>query len=123
MKQNAYRQNIMKKKLNERRNHGTKVLVWTLNASTKAIIEDLGYDVQPYLYKVTTRRFANIKGIKNPFLKDLHYSCQRGKKFVVSSLKHADRKVLDDYGIRYEPIKFKIYLQTKKSGKFQAFLF
>ena len=100
----------MKKKLKERRNHGAKILIWNLNASTKAIVEDLGYEVEPYLYKVSTRRFANVKGIKNTFLRDLHYSSQKGKKFVVSSLKRADRKVLDDYGIRYEPIKFKIYL-------------
>ena len=110
MKQKCYRENVMKKKLTERRNHGTKVLIWTLNASTKAIIEDLGYSVEPYLYKVPTRKFANIKGIKNTLIKDLHYSYQSGKKFVVSSLKHGDRKILDDYGIRYEPIKFKIYL-------------
>lgn len=110
MKKQCYRQSKLKKQLLHKRMNGEDVLVWKLNPSKKEDIEKLGYRVEPFLYIVQTRCFYNIKKIHNSMLKDLHYMKKNGRNYQVRTLTQAEQKILDEFGIQYYPLKYKIYL-------------
>lgn len=111
MKNKCYLQSKLKKELDIKRNKGVKVLVWKLSKERKEEIENMGYRVEPYLYSIRTRMFGNIRNIKSTLLKDLHYMKKRGKDYEVRFLKKDDKKILDEMGIKYYPVKYKIYLK------------
>ena len=110
MKNKNYQQAILKKQLRQKKENGVKFLIWQLTPEKKEIIEQFGYYVEPYLYQITTRTFCNLKTLKSNLLKDLHYMNKRGKRFEVRKLKSKEKKILDDFGIKYKPVKYKIYL-------------
>ena len=110
MKNKNYRQNKLKKQLREKKNNGVKFLIWELTPEKKEQIESFGYYVEPYLYLINTRTFLNIRNINSNLLKDLHYMNKRGKRYKVCRLKKGEKEILDSYGIRYKPTKYKIHL-------------
>lgn len=110
MKNKTYKQSKLKKQLREKKNNGIKVLIWKLTPEKKEFIESLGYYAEPYIYQINTRTFSNIRLIKSRLLKDLHYMNKRGKRFECRILKKAEKEILDELGIKYRPIKYKIYL-------------
>lgn len=111
MKAKCYKQSKLKKQLAEKRKQGVRVLVWSLTPIRRQEIEELGYIVEPYLFSIKTRTFQNIKNIQSTLLKDLHYMKKRGKEYEVRTLKYGEKEILEEYGIRYRPVKYKIYLR------------
>lgn len=93
--------------LKERR---VKVVTWKLTKKQKEYIENLGYKVIPYLYVVRTKTLKNLYSVNNNMLKEIHYSSKQGKKTIVLMLKKDDMEVLDEYHIKFYPVKFKIHL-------------
>lgn len=114
MKNKCYKQSKLKKQLAEKRNQGVKVIIWRLTPAKKQEIEELGYLVEPYLFSIKTRTFHNIKNVSSTLLKDLHYMKKRGKEYEVRTLKRGDKETLEEYGIKYRPVKYKIYLRWKE---------
>lgn len=110
MKNKNYRQSKLKKQLREKKYNGVKVLKWTLTPENKKLVESFGYYVEPYIYKINTKNFSNIRSIESRLLKDLHYMNKRGKRFICRPLNKAEKEVLDDAGVKYIAVKFKIYL-------------
>lgn len=110
MKNRNYREEKLRKQLQQKRREGKKVLIWDLSPNKRKQIEELGYRVEPYLYEIKTRTFYNVRALKSSLLKDLHYMHKRGKLLEVRTLKRGELETLDSYGIRYRPIRFKIYL-------------
>lgn len=110
MKKAAYEHSKLKKDLALRRQRGIKVVIWKMSDKKKGEVEELGYRVEPYLYAIRTRTFKNIRNLNSTLLKDLHHMKKNGKDLEVRMLKHGDKEVLDKYGIKYYPIKYKIYL-------------
>ena len=110
MKNKAYRHSKLKKQLIQKREQGHKVLEWRLSKGKRIEIEELGYRVEPYLYSIKTRTFYNVSKLNNTLLKDLHYMKKRGKDYEVRPLKRGNKEVLDEYGIKYKPVTYKIYL-------------
>lgn len=115
MKNKNYRQKKLKDQLEQKRREGKKELVWNLTPEKRREIQELGYDVEPYLYEIKTRTFYNIRALDNTLLKDLHYMNKRSKKFEIRKLKKDEMKVLNEFGISYRPIKFKIYLYRNRN--------
>ena len=110
MKDKAYRFSRTKYKLKELKHNRVKSVVWRLTGQQKEFIEGLGYKVVPCLYEVKTKTFRNIANIKNSKLKELHYSCKRGKQSIVMQLYKEDMRIFEEYGVKFRPIKFKIII-------------
>ena len=103
----------LKYKLKELKNRRVKSVTWKLTNKEREYIEEkLGYEVIPYLYEIRTKTFNDFSTITNSKLKEIHYSNKRGKKTIVTSLKHQDMQVLEEYNIKPRPIKFKIVLTS-----------
>lgn len=111
MKNKCYRQCKMKKQLIQKRNEGREFVVWKLNPTQKQDIETLGYKVEPFIYLIETRTFCNIKKIRSTFLKDIHYARKRKKSHLARPLKQGEIDLLEEYGVKYSPLKYKIYLR------------
>lgn len=110
MKNKCYRQNKMKKQLIQMRNQGREFVVWKLNLTQKEELEKL-FRVEPFIYLIETRTFYNIQNIHSNLLKDVHYSKKRKKSYLVRPLKDREIDLLEEYGIKYRPLKYKIYLR------------
>lgn len=111
MKNKNYQQSKLKKQLREKKNNGVRVLIWKLTPEAKELVESFGYYVEPYIYQINTRTFSNIRLIKNRLLKDLHYMNKRGKHFECRPLRKEEKEVLDEFGIKYKAVKYKIHLE------------
>lgn len=110
MNNKNYQQSKLKKQLREKKNNGVKVLKWKLTPENKKMIESFGYYVEPYIYQINTKTFSNIRFIKIKLLKDLHYRNKQGKRFECRPLKKEEKEVLDELGIKYKVVKYKIHL-------------
>lgn len=110
MKNKEYQLSQTKHKLKQLKERRVKFIIWRLSVEQKEYIERLGYKVVPYLYEVKTRTFKNIFDIHNQVLREMHYSNKKGKKTMVLRLKKEDMKALEEYNIKFHPIKFKIFL-------------
>ena len=110
MKNKEYRNAKLKYKLLEKKQNGTKEVIWKINTSQREFIErTLGFYTEPYLYEVQTRRFHNVFNLEE-ILKDVHYKNKQGKKTVVFRLSPEEMRVLDEYAVKYRPYKFRIVL-------------
>ena len=112
MKSKDYELSQLKYKLIKLKERRVKSVIWRLTNQQRDYIENLGYEVIPYLYEVKTKTFQNFSNINNCKLKELHYSNKKGKKTVVLMLKHKDMKDFEAYSVKFRPIKFKIYLTS-----------
>ena len=88
-----------------------KFVVWSLTSKVRAQVE-VKYFVEDYLYEIRTKQLKNIRTIDNKKLKELHFACKQKKKTIVRELNKEDMKELSKYGIRFRPVKFKIYLNA-----------
>ena len=110
MNKKAYEHSSLKYELLDRQRRGVKEVIWKLEpAQVEFIEENFGFQVIPYLYKIETRTFYNVKSVDN-LLKNIHYAYKRGKKVMFSKLKPKQRKLLDDFEVKYRPYKYKIIM-------------
>lgn len=100
----------MKSKLRKLKERRVKIVIWKLTREEREYVENLGYEVTPYLYEIRTKTFKNLYEIKDSKIRDIHYYSKQGKKTVVLRLKKKDMKVLEEFDVRFRPVKFKIRL-------------
>lgn len=106
----AYENSKLKHQLLERKRRGYKELIWKLNPKQRKFIEQtLGFNVEPYLFNVKTRTFSRIREL-DPLLKEIHFKNKRGIKNCVFRLNIKQRELLDEYGIKFTPYKYRIKL-------------
>ena len=111
MKDKQYRLAKLKYQLQERKRNGTRYVMWKLNREqVEYIVESLGYQVTPYLYRIRTRRLKNYKATQSSLLKEIHHANKAGKKTIMKKLSAQQIKVLDQYEIKYWPEKYRIKL-------------
>ena len=111
MKTKQHKLSCLKKQLKDKKEKRISVLIWKLSKEQKEYIENvLHLRVEPYLYGIRTKTFKNISQLNHNILKDLHYMKKRGKDVEIRPLKIKDKKILDEYGVRYYAVKYKIYL-------------
>lgn len=101
---------MLKNQLKGRRERKINSVVWKLNQEQLEFVKHLGYYVEEYLYQIKTKQFKNLHAIKSTLLKDIHFKNKKGTKTMVKRLEDDEKKLLDEYGIKYRPYKFKIYL-------------
>lgn len=112
MKRKQYEASKTKKVLLDKRRRGEKEVIWKLSEIQLKEVEKLGMRVEPFLYEIRTRRFNNVRILQSSLLKDIHYASRDGKWQIVRHLKKCDIKILEEYGINFYPIKYKIYLRA-----------
>lgn len=110
MKNSAYYNSKIKHQLREKKERRVKFVVWSLKPEQIEFIYSLGYRVEEYLYQVKTEHMYDIHSIKSKTLKEIHFKNKKGIKTMVMELNPKNKKLLDEYGIRYKPYKFKIFL-------------
>ena len=110
MNKQEYELSKLKKILFAKRRQGVKEVTWRINSKEKLEYIERFFDVEPWLHEIRTRTFQNIRTIESTLLKDIHYDSKKGKKTIVRKLKKSDKRYLDDYGIRYRAVTFKIKL-------------
>lgn len=111
MKNKNYQQSKMKKQLREKRKEGLEYVVWKLNATQIQLIEELGYRVEPFIYIIETRTFYDVSKIRSSFLKDIHYAKKRKQQHLVRPINSREIKLLEDFNIKFEVLKYKIHLE------------
>lgn len=112
MKKGAYENSKLKYQLLEKKRKGVKEVIWKLNSQQKGFIEEtLKFIVEPYLYKIRTKSFYNISD-KDSLLKDIHYKNKRGVQECVFKLNSKQIELLDEFGVKYKPYKYKIKLSS-----------
>ena len=111
MKNKDYRKSKLKHQLIQKKLNGQKVLYWRISSYQQLQdIQEIGGIVEPYLYEIKTRKFYNVNKLPCTLLKDLHYLNKRGTIYEVRRLRENEKRTLDEFGIRYRPIKFKVFL-------------
>lgn len=110
MKKSAYENSKLKYQLLEKKRSGVKEVIWRLNPYQKEFIErTLGFFVEPFLYNVKTRPFCRIREIPS-LLKEIHYKNKKGIRECVFKLNSDEIRLLDEFGVRYAPYKYRIKL-------------
>lgn len=110
MKRDAYENSRLKHQLLDKKRNGVREVIWKLNPYQIEFIENtLGFSAEPYLYTVKTRPFYNIRELDS-LLKEIHYKNKRGIRECVFKLNPKQRKLLDEFGVKYAPCKYKIKL-------------
>lgn len=113
MKGKAYEASRTKKQLLDKKRRGEKFVIWRISSKSQLQeIERLGLKKEPWLYEIKTKPFYNVKAIKSTLIKDIHFANKQGKRFITCRLKASEKKLLDDFGVAYRPIKYRIDLTT-----------
>jgi len=110
MKKDAYDNSRLKHRLLDKKRNGVREVIWKLNPRQREFIENtLGFSAEPYLYTVRTRPFYNIRELDS-LLKEIHHKNKRGISECVFKLNSKQKKLLDEFGVRYSPCKYRIRL-------------
>ena len=108
MKSNQFQLRKQHYELDVQKAKGCKKVCWKLSPEQLDFVSNR-YGVEPALYEIRTQRFYSIKALPH-LLKDIHYAWKRGKYKVVRSLSTEQEELLKEYGVKYKPIKYWIYL-------------
>ncbi len=93
------------------RSYGIKEVFWKLTAQKKEEIEKAGFVVEPFIYRVRTKRFSKSSLTHgSSLLKSLHYGAVKGKTFISYKLKRPDMEFLRNNGISFKVLKYRIFL-------------
>ncbi len=101
----------IKHQLIQKRENGVKEVIWKIDVEQREYVEQLGYNVIPWIYEVTTRSICNIKNVRYSLIKRVHYANKRGQRKVYMKPKIHDLETLAEFGIKYRPFKYKIILR------------
>lgn len=107
-KQNAM--SGLKYMLRDRKKKGDKIAVLKLNADQRDFVETLGYEVNPYLYKVQTRTFTWGIMKRDSLMKRIHFASKKGIRYLYLKLREEDVKVLQDCGLFVARFKDEVIL-------------
>ena len=98
-------------KLEAMKIYGKKEVFWTLSKEKLEQIEEAGFRVEPYIYKVRTKRFSKCAlAHGKSLLKSLHYGAVAGKSFISCKLKNSDLEFLRVNDISYKVQKYRIII-------------
>lgn len=110
MKNRDFEFSKTRKQLQKYKNQGEKEVTWKLSSKQIQIIKLMDLRFEPWLYEIKTRPLYNIRSIKSPLLKEIHYKNKQGHNMYVRRLNHDEQQLLKDFGIKFRVVKYKIYL-------------
>ena len=112
MENKDYRLEQLERKLRINETNGRRTLEWELTAEQREYVENLGYNLENILYRFKTRQFKDIRS-KPDLIKEIHYASKRKKWMMKKPLTDEEVRILDNYNIKYTPVKFRIYLKRQ----------
>ena len=98
------------KELQHKEMQGEESVFWKLSEEQLKFFSNF-YEIEPYLYSIRTKQLNQVSKCKYKLLKEIHYSNKKVKIQIERKLSEKQRALLDEYGITYKPLKFKILLQ------------
>ena len=110
MKNKNYRESKLKHQLRELQHNGKKSVVWKLSSDQVVFVKQF-YRVEPELYQIHTKLFSKTMCDSYPILKYLrNEKVFNNHDYLVTRLKKSDKSVLDEFGIHYSVLKYRIHL-------------
>ena len=99
-----------RKQLQQYKSQGKKTVIWKLSYKQIEVLKMMRIKFEPYLYKIKTRPFYNIRSVKSSLLKEIHYKNKQGHSYYVRKLNNDEKQLLNDYNISYTVVKYVIHL-------------
>ena len=106
----AYNNSQLKHEVYQAKNAGKKHLTLKITEQQAEFLRRLGFKVVDYLYWIETRTWCNVNDVRG-VLKELHFLRKGGKRSCVRRLNRKELALLDEYDVRYEVMKYRIYLK------------
>jgi hypothetical protein len=86
-----------------------RFVIWELSARVKKEVEEM-YEVEEFLYRVTTKHLSGLSNVKNKKLIEQHKAFKCKKKTIILQLKEEDKEAFRRMGVKFAPVKYKIWL-------------
>ena len=110
MKNKQHWESKTKYKLKHLKQTGIKYVLWTLSVNQLEYVKHL-YPVEPGLYRIQTKIFSKAICDMYPILKCLKAEKQyRKKSYIYRALNKKEKKILDEFHVKYYVAKHKIVL-------------
>lgn len=106
----AYNNSQLKHEVYQAKNAGKKHMTLKISEQQAEFLRKLGFTVIPYLYWIETKTWCNANDVRG-VLKELHFLRKGGKRSCVRRLNKKEIALLDEYDVRYEVMKYRIYLK------------
>lgn len=106
----AYNNSQLKHEVYQAKNAGKKHLTLKISEQQAEFLRKLGFNVVAYLYWIETKTWHDSSEVRG-VLKELHFLRKGGKRSCVRRLNKKELKLLDEYDVRYEVMKYRIYLK------------
>ena len=106
----AYKNSQLKHEVYQAKNAGKKHLTMKITEQQAEFLRRLGFRVVDYLYWIETRTWCNVSDVRG-VLKELHFLRKGGKRSCVRRLNKKEIALLDEHDVRYEVMKYRIYLK------------
>ncbi len=106
----AYNNSQLKHEVYQAKNAGKKHLTLKITEQQAEFLRRLGFKVTDYLYWIETRTWCNANDVRG-VLKELHFLRKGGKRSCIKRLNKKELALLDEYDVRYEVMKYRIYLK------------
>ena len=106
----AYNNSQLKQEVYQAKNAGKKHLTLKISEQQAEFLRRLGFRVVDYLYWIETRTWCNASDMRG-VLKELHFLRKGGKRSCVRRLNKKEIALLDEHDVRYEVMKYRIYLK------------
>lgn len=106
----AYNNSQLKHEVYQAKNAGKKHLTLKITEQQAEFLRRLGFKVVDYLYWIETRTWCNANDVRG-VLKELHFLRKGGKRSCIKRLNKKEIALLDEYDVRYEVMKYRIYLK------------
>ena len=84
MKNRDFQFSRTRKQLQQYKSQGKKTVIWKLSYKQIEVLKMMRIKFEPYLYKIKTRTFYNIRSVKSSLLKEIHYKSYQGKNFFLT---------------------------------------
>lgn len=98
----------MKQQLRDKQRHGIEEVVWKLDEEQREYLTRLGYASKPYLFRITTRKIADVSKSGSMLLKEIDSASKKSKRELYRPLTPFQEDLLQKHNVKYVPFKFKL---------------
>ena len=112
MNNRDYENSKLKHKLLEKKRLGCKSEIWALRPDQVKYVEEvLGFETIPYIFRISTKTMDSEFRNKSAIFKEIHQSKRNGNSRLFKKLNSREQKLLQEHGIFYTPVKYKIIIK------------
>lgn len=102
----------LEQQLNAFRQKGSQEVSLELNEAQATFVKnELKLQISVSVYEIQTQRIANVTSTAG-LLQEIHRSYKRGQEIIRKSIRSKDLGVLEDAGVQFRPVKYRIILSA-----------